>query len=60
MYGVKLLSRLRLNIIHLSKYKDRHGFKDGTNWICNCHRDRNNIALSLAMPELSKNQIEAA
>ena len=36
VYGVKPLSRLRLNFSHLSEHKARHGFKDGTTSICNC------------------------
>ena len=36
MYGVKLLSRLRLNFSHLSEHKFRHGFKDATNCMCDC------------------------
>ena len=34
VYGVKLLSRLRLNFSHLNEHKFRHGFKDKTNCIC--------------------------
>ena len=36
VYGVKLLSRLRLKFSHLNEYKVRDGFKDGTNCMCNC------------------------
>ena len=36
MYGVKLLSRLRLDFSHLNEHKVRHGFKDGTNCMCDC------------------------
>ena len=36
MYAIKLLSRLRLNFSHLNKHKARHGFKDGTNSMCEC------------------------
>ena len=36
MYGVKLLSRLRLNFSHLNKRKVQHGFKDETNCMCDC------------------------
>ena len=36
VYGVKLPSRLRLNFSHLNKRKVRHGFKDGTNCMCDC------------------------
>ena len=36
VYGVKLLSRLRLNFSHLNEHKVRHGFKDGTNCMCDC------------------------
>ena len=36
VYGVKLLSRLRLNFSHLNKHKARHGFKDGNNCMCDC------------------------
>ena len=34
VYGVKLLSRLKLNFSHLNEQKVRHGFKDGTNCMC--------------------------
>ena len=34
VYGVKLLSRLRLNFRHLNVHKVWHGFKDGTNCMC--------------------------
>ena len=34
VYGVKLLSRLRLNFSHINEHKVRHGFKDGTNCTC--------------------------
>ena len=36
VYGVKLLSRLRLNFSHLNEHKVRHSFKDGTNCMCDC------------------------
>ena len=36
VYGVKLLSRLRLNFSHINEHKVRHGFKDGTNCTCDC------------------------
>ena len=36
VYGVKLLSRLRLDFSHLNEHKVRHGFKDGTNCMCDC------------------------
>ena len=36
MYGVKLLSRLKLNFSHLNEHKVRHGFKDGTKCMRNC------------------------
>ena len=36
VYGVKPLSRLRLNFSHLNKCKVRHSFKDGTNCLCDC------------------------
>ena len=34
MYGVKVLSRLRLNFSHLNEHKARHGFKNGPNCMC--------------------------
>ena len=36
VYGVKLLSRLRLDFSHLNEHKVRHGFKDGTICMCDC------------------------
>ena len=36
MYGVKLPSRFRLNFSHLKEQKICHGFKDGTNCMCDC------------------------
>ena len=36
LYGVKLLSRLRLIFSHPNEYKVRHGFKDGTDCMCDC------------------------
>ena len=36
VYEVKLLSRLRPNFSHLNEYKVIHGFKDGTNFMCDC------------------------
>ena len=35
-YGVKLLSRLRLNFSHLNEHKVQHGFKDGNKCMCDC------------------------
>ena len=34
--NVKLLSRLRFNFNHLNKHKVCHGFKEGTNCMCDC------------------------
>ena len=36
VYCVKLLSRLRINFSHLNEHKVWHGFKDGTNCMCDC------------------------
>ena len=36
VYGVKHLTRLRLNFSHLNEHKVRHGFKDGTTCRCDC------------------------
>ena len=36
VHGVKLLFRLRLNFSHLNEHKVQHGFKDGTNCMCDC------------------------
>ena len=36
IYGVKLLTRLRLNFSHLNEHKFRHNFKDTINPMCNC------------------------
>ena len=36
VYGVKPLSRLRLNFSYLNEHKARYGFKDGTNFMCDC------------------------
>ena len=36
VYGVKHLSRLRLDFSHLNEPKVRHGFENGTNCMCNC------------------------
>ena len=37
--GVKLLTRLRLQFIHLNEYKFRHGFNDTVNPMCPCGTD---------------------
>ena len=34
--GLKLLTRLRLNFIHLNEHKFRHHFKDTINPMCSC------------------------
>ena len=36
IYGVKLLTRLRLNFSHLNEHKFRHNFNDTINPMCNC------------------------
>ena len=36
IYGIKLLTRLRLNFSHLNKHKFRHNFNDTINPMCNC------------------------
>ena len=36
VYGVKLLSRLRPNFSHVNEHKVIHGFKSGTNFMCDC------------------------
>ena len=36
VYGVKLLSRLRLNFSHRNEHKVQHSFKDGTNCMFGC------------------------
>ena len=36
IYGVKRLTRLRLNFSHLNEHKFRHNFKDTINPMCNC------------------------
>ena len=43
VYGVKVLSRLRLNFRHLNEHKIRHGFKDGTNCMCDVRLQNNSI-----------------
>ena len=35
-YGIKLLTRLRLNFSHLNEHKFRHNFNDMINPMCNC------------------------
>ena len=35
--GVKLLPRLRLQLIHLNEYKFRHGFEDTISPMCSCN-----------------------
>ena len=36
IYGIKLLTRLRLNFSHLNEHKFRHNFNDTINPMCNC------------------------
>ena len=36
MYGVKILSRWRLNFSHLNEHKVQHGFNNGINCMCDC------------------------
>ena len=36
IYGIKLLTRLRLNFSHLNEHKFRHNFNDMINPMCNC------------------------
>ena len=35
--GLKLLSRLRLNLSHLNEHKFRHNFRDQINPLCSCN-----------------------
>ena len=35
--GVKLLTRLRLQLSHLNEYKFRHGFEDIISPMCSCN-----------------------
>ena len=37
--GVKLLTRLRVDLIHLREHKFRHGFQDSLDPICSCGND---------------------
>ena len=39
-FGVKLLSRLRLQFSHLNEHKVRHGFSETVNLVCPCGTDR--------------------
>ena len=36
IYGIKLLTHLRLNFSHLNEHKFRHNFNDVINPMCNC------------------------
>ena len=36
IYGIKQLTRLRLNFSNLSELKFRHNFNDTINLMCNC------------------------
>ena len=36
IYGVKLLTRLKLNFSHLNEHNFRHNFNDAINPVCNC------------------------
>ena len=36
IYGIKLLTRLRLNFSHLNEHKFRHNFNNTINPMCNC------------------------
>ena len=36
IYGIKLLTRLRLNFSHLNEHKFRHDFNNTINPMCNC------------------------
>ena len=38
-YGIKLLTRLRLGLSHLSEHKFKHAFNDTINLICICGGD---------------------
>ena len=37
--GVKLLTRLRLDLSHLREHKFKHGFLDSLNPVCSCGQD---------------------
>ena len=39
IYGVKLLTRFRLNFSHLTKHVFRHNFNNTLNPMCNCSVD---------------------
>ena len=38
-YGINLLTRFRLGLIHLNEHKSKHGFNDTINPICICRGD---------------------
>ena len=42
-YGIKLLTRLHLDLSHLNKHKFKHGFKNTINPICICGGDVESI-----------------
>ena len=42
--GVKLLTRLRLDLSHLLEHKFKHGFQDSLYSICNCGNDIETLA----------------
>ena len=37
--GIKLITRLRLDLNHLREHKFKHSFQDTTNPLCNCGQD---------------------
>ena len=36
LYGLKLLTRMRVNLSHLIEHKFKHGFQDTLNPLCSC------------------------
>ena len=52
IYGIKLLTRLRLNFSHLNEHKFRHNFDDTINPMGNCGTATETNTLHLALPTL--------
>ena len=51
VYGIKLLTRLRLGLSYLREYKFRHNFQDTINPLCFCNLEIESIFHFSALPK---------
>ena len=55
--GLKLITRLRLGLIHLRFHKFKHSFQDTLNPICNCGTDKTIVHYLLHCPNFSNERL---